>query len=236
MGKILLFHGCMNRFVTSQISEATVKILKDVEKAGHSSFTQLKRELCCGFILYENGQNDAAIEVMKKNQEMFSSYDIDTILTSCPTCAYIFKVHYPEYLPDWNYKVVHMSEFLAKLIDEKNIDIKEKPEVTATYHDPCHLLRGLGIIDEPRKVLKAIPGLKLEEMKHSRDTSKCCGAGSGMRLSFSSVAQALAQNRISEAEKTGATVLITACPTCMLHLKENAKNIEVIDISEAIID
>jgi heterodisulfide reductase subunit D len=222
----------MNRYVTSQISEATVKILKDA----NVEFESLARELCCGFILYENGQHDAAIDIMKKNQEIIANYDIDTILTSCPTCAYIFKVHYPEYLPGWNYEVVHMSEFLAKLIEEKKIEIKEKPDVTITYHDPCHLLRGLGITEEPRKVLNSIPGLKLEEMKHSLDTSKCCGAGSGMRLSFSSVAQALAQNRISEAEKTGATVLVTACPTCMLHLKENARKLKVIDISEAIVD
>jgi Fe-S oxidoreductase len=57
-----------------------------------------------------------------------------------------------------------------------------------------------------------------------------------MRLSFSSIAQTMAESRIAEAEKTGATILVTACPTCMLHLQENAKNIKVIDISEAIVD
>ena len=232
MGKILLYHGCMNRFVTPQVSETTLKILKDA----NVDFESLDRELCCGFILYENGQHAAAVEVMKKNQELFSKHDIDTILTSCPTCMYIFKVHYPEHLPDWNYKVVHMTEFLAKLIDEKKLNIDEKPAVTVTFHDPCHLTRGLKITEEPRSVLNAIPGLKLVEMEHSREASKCCGAGSGMRLSFSSIAQAFAENRVAEAEKTGATILVTACPTCMLHLQENAKNIKVIDISEAIVD
>ncbi|WP_287582256.1 (Fe-S)-binding protein [Candidatus Borrarchaeum sp.] len=232
MSKILLFHGCMNRFITPQVSETTLKILKDA----NIDFESLDRELCCGFVLYENGQHAAAVEVMKKNQELFSEYDIDTILTSCPTCAYIFKIHYPEHLPDWNYKVVHMTEFLAKLIDEKKLNIDKKPAVTVTFHDPCHLTRGLKITEEPRSVLNAIPGLKLVEMEHSREASKCCGAGSGMRLSFSSIAQAFAENRIAEAEKTGATILVTACPTCMLHLQENAKNIKVIDISEAIVD
>lgn len=232
MGKILLFHGCMNRFVTPQVSETTLKILKDA----NVDFESLDRELCCGFILYENGQHAAAVEVMQKNQELFSKHEIDTILTSCPTCAYIFKVHYPEHLPDWNYKVVHMTEFLAKLIDEKKLNIDKKPAVTVTFHDPCHLTRGLKITEEPRSVLNAIPGLKLVEMENSREASKCCGAGSGMRLSFSSIAQAFAENRVAEAEKTGATILVTACPTCMLHLQENAKNIKVIDISEAIVD
>jgi len=232
LAKILLFHGCMNRFVTPQISKATIRLLKDA----NVDFESLDRELCCGFVLYENGQHAATVEVMKKNREIFSKHDIDTILTSCPTCAYIFKVHYPEILPDWNYHVVHVTEFLAKLIEEKKLDIDRKADVNVTFHDPCHLTRGLKVTEEPRKVLNAIPGMKLVEMEHSCEASKCCGAGSGMRLTFSSVAQALAESRVEEAEKTGATVLVTSCPTCFLHLKENAKNIKVIDISEAIVD
>ncbi|MHA2295866.1 MAG: (Fe-S)-binding protein [Candidatus Hodarchaeales archaeon] len=232
MEKMLLFHGCINRHVTPQVSEATIKILKEA----NVDFKSLDKETCCGFILYENGQHDAALEVMKKNSETFSKHDIDTILTSCPTCAYIFKVHYPEYLPDFNYKVVHVTELLAKAIEEKKLIVQKKSGVTITYHDPCHLLRGLDITEEPRKVLNAILDKKIVEMEHSRDASKCCGAGSGMRLSFSRVARAFAQNRISEAEKTGAEVLVTACPTCMLHLQENAKKIKVIDIAEAIVN
>ncbi|MFX0125151.1 MAG: (Fe-S)-binding protein [Candidatus Hodarchaeota archaeon] len=228
VGKILLFHGCMNRFYTTRISEVTERILKE---AG-VNYTNLDNEECCGFILYENGQEEAAKELMKKNQSIFSGLkDIDTILTSCPTCAYIFKRHYPDYL-DFNYKIMHITELLAKLIEEKKIDIQKKKDIIVTFHDPCHLLRGLQITEEPRNILNAILEEKIREMEYSRELSKCCGAGSGVRLSFSRIAQILARNRIVEAKETGASVLVTSCPTCMLHLQENTRDINVIDIAE----
>lgn len=229
MRKILLFHGCMNRFYTSRISEVTEKILKEAEV----EYTNLDHEECCGFILYENGQEEAAKNLMKKNHKIFSGLkDIDTILTSCPTCAYIFKIHYPKYLPDFNYKVMHVTELFAKLIKEKKIVIHKKKDISVTFHDPCHLLRGLKITEEPRKILNAILEQNIVEMKHSREAAKCCGAGSGVRLSFSRIAQTLARDRISEAKSTGASVLVTSCPTCMLHLQENAIKINVVDIAE----
>jgi len=228
MGKVLLFHGCMNRFFTTRVSEATEKILKE---AG-VEYTTIDNEECCGFILYENGQEEATKTLMKKNQEIFSDLkDIDTILTSCPTCAYIFKVHYPEYLTDFDYNIIHVTELFAKLIEEERIIPKMK-KINVTYHDPCHLLRGLHITEEPRNILNAFLEEEIKEMEHSKDSSKCCGAGSGIRLSFSRIAQTLARDRITEAKNTGASVLVTSCPTCMLHLQENAKQLDVIDIAE----
>lgn len=227
--KILLFHGCVNRFYTPRVSKATERILNE---AG-VEYTNLENEECCGFILYENGQLEAAKALMKKNQKIFSELkDLDTILTSCPTCAYIFKIHYPEYLPDFNYDIIHFTELLARLIEEKKIKIPKKKDVTATYHDPCHLLRGLKISKEPRNILNTILEENIKEMEHSVDSSRCCGAGSGVRLSFSRIAQSLARNRIEEAKKTGASVLVTSCPTCMLHLQDNTKKLNVIDIAE----
>ena len=80
--KILLFHGCVNRFYTSRVSKATERILTE---AG-VEYTKLETEECCGFILYENGQMEAAKELMKINQKIFSELkDIDIIHTSCPT-------------------------------------------------------------------------------------------------------------------------------------------------------
>lgn len=219
----------MNRFYTTRVSEATERLL---EEAG-VDYTSLDKEECCGFILYENGQEDAVKAIMQKNLKMFAGLkDIDTILTSCPTCAYIFKVHYPEYLPNFNYKIMHVTELLARLIKEKRIKRTEKKRISVTYHDPCHLLRGLKVSEEPRFILKEVLKEDIKEMEHSVDSSKCCGAGSGIRLSFSRIAQALARNRIAEAKKTGASVLVTSCPTCMLHLQENTKELNVIDIAE----
>ena len=229
MDKVLLFHGCMNRFFTTRVSKATEKILKE---AG-VEYKTIDNEGCCGFILYENGQEEAAKALMKKNQEIFSGKDIDTIFTSCPTCAYIFKVHYPEYLKDFDYNIMHVTELLAGLIEEKRI-IPKKKKINVTYHDPCHLLRGLQITEEPRKILNAFLEEGIKEMDHSKASSKCCGAGSGIRLSFSRIAQTLARDRITEAKKTGVSVLVTSCPTCMLHLQENTKKLDVIDIAEFI--
>jgi Fe-S oxidoreductase len=88
---------------------------------------------------------------------------------------------------------------------------------TVTFHDPCRLGRHMGIYDEPRALISAIPGLTFVEMPRSRERAICCGVGGWMNCtSFSKMIQA---NRLKEARAAGADVLVTACPKCEIHLK-----------------
>ena len=88
-----------------------------------------------------------------------------------------------------------------------------------TYHDPCHLGRHSGIYDAPRKLLKMIPGVELIEMERSRENSRCCGAGGGLKAGYPDIQNKISQTRIKEAEATGATELVSACPFCYQGLQ-----------------
>ncbi len=83
-----------------------------------------------------------------------------------------------------------------------------------TFHDPCHVGRSQGLFDEPREILKAIPGIKLIEMPNSRENSRCCGAGGGVKANYPDMAAAIARDRVNEAISTGASMLVTMCPFC----------------------
>jgi len=103
--------------------------------------------------------------------------------------------------------------------------------LTVTYHDPCHLgrLSGhgtsgtddfMGKYKEPRSIINSIPGLKLVEMLRNKDDSWCCGAGGWLRNGYIDLAQWTADERIAEAESTGAQALVTYCPHCEENLGE----------------
>jgi Fe-S oxidoreductase len=135
--------------------------------------------------------------------------------------------------------VQHYTQILAGLVEGGNLAFSKSFESTVTYHDPCYLGKHNGVFDEPRSVLQHIPGLTLVEMDRSRQKSLCCEGGGGrMFLEGTNPGTRLAQQRIQEALDTGAQVLATACPFCLLTLEEAVKHLNaqdrlrVMDIAE----
>jgi Fe-S oxidoreductase len=121
------------------------------------------------------------------------------------------------------------------LIEEGKLRPAKPVDLTVTYHDPCHLgrLSGpgssgtgdfSGIYEEPRNILKSIPGVKLVEMNRTRDDAWCCGAGGWLRDGYPDLAQWTAAKRIEEARTTGADALVTCCPHCEENLEEALKD------------
>jgi Fe-S oxidoreductase len=111
----------------------------------------------------------------------------------------------------------------------------ETKRVKATYHDPCHLGRHTEVYEEPRRILKSIRGLELVEMKSSRQLSRCCGGGAGVKTAYPELSKKAALRRVSEAEKTGAKLLVTTCPFCVQTLRGAAEasgsSMEVVELS-----
>jgi Fe-S oxidoreductase len=139
-----------------------------------------------------------------------------------------------------NFEVVHISQYLFELIHEGRLELAKAYGKKVTYHDPCYLGRHNGIYDEPREVLKKIPGLELNEMPDSRADSLCCGGGGGRIWMETLKGERFSDLRLEQAVGVGAEVLVTSCPYCITHFEESrialedSEAIEIKDITEII--
>ena len=125
-----------------------------------------------------------------------------------------------------------MRDVIEKISFTKPINKK------VTFHDPCHLGRHGKVYDSPRNVLKAIPGLELVEMSRIKKESQCCGAGGGFKIAFNDVSEDIAVKRVQEAKATGAELIVTPCPFCVVNLNAGAKkgniDIKAIDLMQLV--
>jgi heterodisulfide reductase subunit D len=219
-GDVLYFAGCLASYRQPDSAKATVKVLKS---AGVNPAYLGNEEWCCGVPALWSGERKLAEETMKHNAEAIKNSGAKTVVVSCAEGYRNFKIDYPKVLGKaLPVKVLHVTEFLAQLVDKKKIKfngLKEK----VTYHDPCFLGRHSKVYDEPRKVIKSIPGVKLVEMERNRHGAFCCGSGAGVTQSaYPDFADWTAAQRVREAKKVADTVL-TACPRCVELLKRGAK-------------
>ena len=135
---------------------------------------------------------------------------------------------------------MHITQYLAELVSEGRLELREEYQKKITYHDPCYLGRHNGIYEEPRKVLNRVPGLELVEMTESRENSFCCGGGGGRIWMDTAKGERFSDLRLVQAIETGADELVTACPYCITNFEdsrlsvENGESIIIKDITEII--
>lgn len=223
---LLYFKGCTAREKLNSISKATERILK----AANVKYETLDDEKCCGSVLLRTGFLDDAIEQMNGN---LKDLEGRTILTSCAGCYKTLKEDYKKYL-SVELKVIHISQLLEQLIKENKISIKGKDNLNVTYHDSCHLGRHAGEYEAPRNVINSISNLV--EMENIKEKSRCCGSGGGVKSAYGDLSDSIANLRIKEAEETGADLLVSACPFCKLNLSQNSDDLEVLDLSEFVLE
>ena len=223
---LLYFKGCTAREKLNSISKATERILK----AANVKYEILDDEKCCGSVLLRTGFLDDAIEQMSGN---LKDLEGRTILTSCAGCYKTLKEDYKKYL-GVELKVIHISQLLEQLIKENKISIKGKDNLNVTYHDSCHLGRHAGEYEAPRNVINSISNLV--EMENIKEKSRCCGSGGGVKSAYGELSDSIANLRIKEAEETGADLLVSACPFCKLNLSQNSDDLEVLDLSEFVLE
>jgi Fe-S oxidoreductase len=248
----VLFHvGCLTSYDTSmqKLAKATAKIL---QKAGVNFGIAGDAETCCGGRAYQMGYKDDFLKQAKKNMAMIKKAGIKTLVTGCADGYQAFKVLYDQFDLKGNLEVLHISEYIAKLIKAGKLKPRKKVALSVTYHDPCRLgrlgepwihwngkkipgdrfvfdppkeyRRGTnGVYEPPRDVLKSIPGIKLTEMTRIKEYSWCCGAGGGVNESNPEFSMWTAKERIEEAKSTGAEAIVTACPWCEKTFNEAIK-------------
>ncbi|VUT27752.1 MAG: (Fe-S)-binding protein [Candidatus Syntrophoarchaeum sp. GoM_oil] len=241
-GKIVYFIGCTSAYRRTELTEATVKILK----ASGLDVAVMRDEKCCGSPLLRTGQVPQAVELAAHNLNALKAAGAEKVVFSCAGCYRTFMQDYPKLIgEDLNVELVHISDLILDLIKDGKIKPTKEIKKLVTYHDPCHIGRHLceGLLDknpqciyeQPREVIKSIPGLELVEMKRNRENAWCCGSGGGVKSAFPEFAVWTAKERIDEAKETGAEALVTSCPFCVTNLRDGAEGeMDVYDIVELI--
>lgn len=169
-------------------------------------------EKCAGDSQRLAGEKGLFETLMEQNITTLGKYEFNTLLVTDPHALNAFRKEYPKY--GGTYDVIHYSQFLAPRMGEWKFN--KKLDYLVTFHDPCYLGRHNGEYEAPRKVLEAIPGLRLTEMAHCKANSLCCGGGGGGMWMDGFVAEhteeRLSERRVREAVEVGADVLAVACP------------------------
>jgi len=230
------FVGCTTSFddTAQGIAMSFSKIL---QSAGVDFGILGKKEPCCGDIARRVGELGLFVEQMEKCLDLFDKYGITDVVTSSPHCFHTFQNEYPEA----SFRARHYTLFLRELITDGRLRFKEGEGATVTYHDPCYLGRYNRIFDEPREIIRSIPGLNLVEMTHHGADSLCCGGGGGRMWQDLDGEVKMSEVRIREAEATGAHILVTACPLCRIMLEDARKvaglneTLRVMDLNELVL-
>lgn len=235
--EVLYFPGCYPSYDPrlKKVAVATAKILNS---AGVDFGILGAKENCCGESIRKTGDEELFKRLAKENIKTFIDNGVKKILVSSPHCYHTFKNEYPEFMV--NFEVIHISQYLFELINEGRLELTKEYKKKVTYHDPCYLGRHNGIYDEPREVLKKIPGLELNEMPESRVDSLCCGGGGGRVWMETQKGERFGDLRIEQAIGVGAELLVTCCPYCITMFEDSRitmgfdEKIEIKDITEII--
>jgi Fe-S oxidoreductase len=251
--KVLYHVGCLNSYDREmwKVAKATVNLLK---KAGVDFGIAGENESCCGGRAYQMGYKEDFLNQARKNMEMIKKSGVETLITTCADGYHAFKVLYDKFNLKGNLEILHITEYLARLVKEGKLKPTKKIDINVTYHDPCHLGRlgekyihwegkrvpghmyrfepqrvyrrgANGTYEPPRDILRSIPGIKLVEMDRRKEYAWCCGAGGGVNDSNHEFSMWTARERIREAEDTGAEAIVTACSWCVRNFYDAIKEI-----------
>ncbi len=246
----LYFVGCTAAYRREEIALSTARLLN---VANESFSILGSDEICCGSPVYRVGDSKRAIDIMRDNIELFRERGIERIITSCAGCYNMLKTEYPRFIEhDFEiiHTSQLMGELLkdGRLKPTKEIPLKityhdpchlgrmsepyelyegEKVELLSQVYiwDPPKPIRQgtHGVYDAPRNVIRQLPGIEFIEMERIREYSYCCGAGAGCKSAYPDFALFAANERVDEAESTGAYALVSTCPFCKTNMQDALK-------------
>ena len=236
--EVLYWAGCSGAYDSRgrEISQSVAKILNEA-KVDYACLGN--EETCTGDSARRIGNEYLFQTMAEQNKETFEQYNFKKIVTQCPHCFTTLKNDYAEMGVELD--VVHHSQYIDELINEKKIEPKPYLDEDITFHDPCYLGRHNGEYDAPRKVLQSV--LKegsIKEMEQSKSDSFCCGAGGGNMWYEIKTGERINQHRVNQAVDTEAKTIAAACNFCNIMLEDgvkttgNEENIRVVDIAEMV--
>ena len=224
-GDVFYFVGCLPHYDAifydreglrlQDICESAVRIMN---RAGVVPVVS-NEEKCCGHDLNWTGNEDDFEKLMEHNIELIKKSGAKKVVFTCPECYRTFNADYQDLMGDFEFELVHISDYIKELIDSGalKIDSKSADKFVFSYHDSCRLGRHSGIYDSPRELAKAFSGAKFVEMENTRDKALCCGVSAWANCN--AAAKKMQVDRVVEAKKVGADRLLMFCPKCQIHMK-----------------
>ncbi|OEF95573.1 (Fe-S)-binding protein [Desulfuribacillus alkaliarsenatis] len=225
--KVALFTGCSINYIYPNVGKSLVDILN----ANGIDVVIPKDQHCCGAPVYIHGDRKSATELAKSNVNVMKKYDVDAIITACGTCGSQWQKYFPEMLSgdelestakEIGAKVYDIAYFLTDVI-KYNPENLGPVNRTVTYHDPCHLKRGMGVHSEPRELLKSIPELKFVEMQNA---DRCCGGAGSFSLTHFDLSMDIHKTKSDAVAKSGADTIVTGCGSCMMQFADGNDQIK----------
>jgi L-lactate dehydrogenase complex protein LldE len=215
--RVALFVTCLVDQFFPSVGEATVRLLRrlgvDVEFP--------EGQTCCGQPAFNTGYWNEAREVAARMLTIFEPYDY--VVAPSGSCVTMVKHFYADlFRPDekklrqaasLGAKTYELSQFLIHVLKKEDVGARFNARVT--YHDSCHGLRGLGIADEPRRLLRAVRGLELAEMESS---DHCCGFGGTFAIKMADISVAIVREKVETIRRTGARYVVGLDTSCLMQI------------------
>lgn len=232
---VVYFIGCGTNYQVPRQGEAALKLLAE---AGCELL--IAPNVCCGLPPYSYGYRLAARRLARINLKLLDGAQFDLLVSECGSCSGFTK-KWPQLLA--GDETVGKAEGLAarardftELLSELNLPASgQAGGATVTYHDPCHLRRGQGIIDQPRKLLTDLGGLDLRELE---EADWCCGGAGSYNLAHPELSLQVLERKLARIDEAGADVVATACPACVIQLaygqRRSASQRPVVHVAEAL--
>jgi len=222
--RVALFSGCVQDFIYPEQLEAGVRLLAEHDIAVDFPMEQS----CCGLPVEMMGEMQAARDVARRNLHALLAEDFDYVVTQCASCASHLKNSYPQLLESdpldhrravrLAEKILPFSTFVHDVIGE---DFKpaRSGKATVTYHAPCHLCRGLNEHQAPKALIQKAG----YHFAPAEEEETCCGFGGTYSSKFPRISAEILARKLDDFEKTGAGVLVTECPGCVMQLRGGIK-------------
>ncbi len=220
-GRVLYFTGCATNYLYGNVGHSVIKILNRIDV----DVIIPKDQMCCSLPIFLSGARELAIDNIRRNVSILNREDVDAVVVDCATCGAALKNDYVPILDEMGEDADAARSLAAKVMDIsqylQDFDLAGflRPiNERVTYHDPCHLLRSQSIKDEPRAILKQIPGLEFVEMAGA---DACCGGGGSFQLQHPDISSGITSKKITSIKNTGAGIVTSGCTGCRLQIRGN---------------
>lgn len=229
--EVVYFTGCVAAYFP--LAQTIPIALAEILDVSGVDFTLLgEEEWCCGFPMLGAGLKEMFREFMEHNLEALREKGAKKAIFACPSCYQMWREHYPP-----EFEILHATEFLMDLVRKNRVPLRTL-DLKVTYHDPCDLGRGARVFDEPREVIRSIPGITFVELPRNRENCRCCGGGGNLEMIDATLSAEIAKQKIDEVLSTGAQAVVTSCQQCvrtmMTYVRRNKVPLEVLDVTQLI--